>query len=80
MTMHYCQKSVLITIFAIIPILSVSSLMLFSSDASATLYPGSNYCVINNCTPAECAAVYPNDEAGYRICTGQTGIPNVPQN
>lgn len=46
------------------------------SAASATLYPGSNYCVINNCTPAECAAIYPNDEAGYRICTGQIGIPS----
>ena len=78
--MHHNRKTVLITILAIVPVLSVSSLMSVSSDARATLFPGSDYCVRNNRTPAECAAVYPNDEAGYRICTGQIGIPNVPQN
>ena len=78
--MNHMKKPVLITILAIIPVLSVSSLMSVSYDVRATLFPGSDYCVVNNCTPEECAAVYPNDEAGYRVCTGQIGIPNVPQN
>lgn len=78
--MHHFQTTAMITMFALIPVLSVVSLSLFASDVSATLYPGSNYCVVNNCTPEECAAVYPNDDAGYRTCTGQIGIPNVPQN
>ena len=51
------RKTVLITILAIVPVLSVSSLMSVSSDARATLFPGSDYCVVNNYTPEECAVV-----------------------
>jgi len=78
--MNGIQTTALITALVIVPGISISFMMSFASDVSATLFPGSDYCVRNNCTPAECAAVYPNDEAGYRTCTGQIGIPNVPQN
>ncbi|MGH9953400.1 MAG: hypothetical protein ACRD5J_17415, partial [Nitrososphaeraceae archaeon] len=74
-TMHHIQKTALVIALTIISGLSISYMMFFASDVSATLFPGSDYCVRNNCTPEECAAVYPNDEAGYRVCTGQLGIP-----
>jgi len=78
--MHHNQKTALLTVLAIIPGLLIPTFAFFAPDVNATLGPGSNYCVVNNCTPEECAAVYPNDEAGYRVCTGQIGIPNVPPN
>ena len=56
---HHNQKTALLTVLAIIPGLLISTFAFFSPDVNATLAPGSNCCVVNNCTPEECAAVYP---------------------
>ena len=52
--MQHNQKTALLTVLAIIPGLLIPTFAFFAPDVNAILAPGSNYCVVNNCTPEEC--------------------------